>query len=213
MNSISPQTAPQLGGVSRVFFVEHRYVRQVPAAVAGSIAAPVVLATGAMFAQLAGVLYTPSLDAEGVDTAQGPSYKQVVEVSYAGDAAEVTQRLAAMQGRRYLVLLQYFDGRVVVVGDRLGGLLFTSKFGSGRQPRERLGHTWRFEANTSTPPRQLTAAFPVEGLGLVVPGQPIPAPSLGPVLIRTRSGRVLGTAQPGQTVTITSAFGVSISIQ
>lgn len=213
MDSIISQEVPQLGGVANVFFVEHRYVLQVPAPVAGRIEVPIALAPGHLFSQLAGVIYTPQLDTEGNDTQHGALYKQVVEVIYAGDAADVTQRLAAMQGRRYLVLLQYFDGRVVVVGDSLSGLRFTSKFGSGRQPRERLGHTWRFEGGTSTPARELGTPFQVEGLGTVTPGQSLPAPLQGAVLIKTSSGRLLGSAQPGQTVIITGPFTVSVTIQ
>ena len=118
MNNVAAQGQAQLGGVSRIFFVEHRLVRRWPQVLAGQLTTAHALSTGVTFAQLEGTAYTPALDADASDSQHGTSYNQVLEGFYAGDAPEVAGKLATMHGRRFLVLIRYFNGTIVAVGDR-----------------------------------------------------------------------------------------------
>ena len=215
MNSVPEQKKAQLAGIDRVFFIEHNLVMRWPVVRGGELTSAHGLRTGEQFAQLPATAYTTALDAEGSDSQHGVSFNQVLEGWYHGEDAEALAQLARMHGRRYLVLLRYFNGTIAAIGDRLNGLLFTTKYSSGKKTGERKGHTWHFEAATATAAVYLTKPFQVEGLGTVTPGQTITPPDerTGNVIIRNRRGRVLAIARPADIVTITSAFKVTISIQ
>jgi hypothetical protein len=218
MTSVPAQPTAQLGGVSHVFFVEHRLVATWPPVVAGKQLGTHQLRPGQLFGQLAGIFATPELTTEASDTLHGAQYQQLVGGEYAGDSPEVTAQLARMHGKRYLVLVRYRNGTIVAAGDQLSGLLFTSKLASGRTPKERKGRSWQFEGATSTPAVYLTQPFSVEGLGLVTPQQPVPtagsaAGGSGTVPIYSSRGRLLGVATVGQRIVITSPFKATVNIQ
>jgi hypothetical protein len=198
MNSITSLTEAQLAGVSNVFFIEHRHVLEVPEPAAGVINRPVVLEPNYRFSVLAGTIYTPELATEPEPTQHGTIYKQLVEGWFAGDSPDVAAKFQRMNGRRFLVLLRFFDGSVACVGDQLAGLLFTARFGSGRKPAERKGYRWKFEGQTRLPAVNLVSAFQVEQ-------EPLLQPSAGPsgnVTVKDTLGNILANAAPGSTVII-----------
>lgn len=216
MNNIQAQPAAQLAGIDRVFFVEHRHVASWPVPLAGQLLTAHQLLAGYAFAQLEGTVYAANLSTETADTPQGASFAQVLEGFYAGESPQVLDQFEHMQGKRYLMLARYHNGTIVAVGNRLSGLLFTSKYSSARKPGERRGYTWHFEGATSTAAVYLTQPFTVPGLGIVTPGLAItPGPDAGTsagVVRLFKRGQLVALLKPGQDLEITSAFRISYKI-
>lgn len=213
--TLNSQPGAQLGGLDRVFFVDHDLVATWPRAIGGQLLSAHTLKSGQSFAELVSTFSTPALSTDATDTQHGGQYQQLLEGIYSGDDPLVSSQIGQMVGRRYLVIAAFRNGTMVAAGNRLSGLLFTAKRTTGSAAKERTGWAWKFESPTSTPAAYLTKPFTVQGIGLVTPGLPIPTQtggSSGTVAVYN-NGRLVGYARPGQQVDITTIFRALVTIK
>ncbi len=211
MSNVKRLDGTKLAGIGQLLFLAAEQLLALPPAQGAHLVGNLVLDAGAKWRELAGTIYTLSLDTEAEESQHGDSFSHELVGFFAGDSEAVAAQLQLMQGRRFVVLTRDYEGQLRLVGDYLGGLLFSYKLRSGKKPGERKGYEWTFKGRTPRPALFYSGSVPMLEGGIVVP--PVdPGSGSGQVQVRSKSGRLLAIVPAGKTIILKSGFKLNFEI-
>lgn len=118
--------------------------------------------------------------------------------------------LAAMAGRRCVVMLREASGRLRLVGGRESFLLFRAG-AEGSNPAARAGLDLTFTGELTRPAVAYSGTLPLLGGGTL--SGAVPVAGTGSVQIFNRRGELVATVAAGKRITIKSGFRVALQIQ
>lgn len=206
---IGAPVADNTGGVQEVLLLPQAALLRDPVRAGSSIVGDLPLRPGAVWYPLRAVLDTTSFDqAFQQDRSQG-LYQGKLAGVLAADTPELAAALLLYRNVRLVVLYRDGNERLKLAGDttswyQLSYALSTSPTSAGRN-----AYQLELTGSSLRPALFYGGALPASAL----PTGPSANAGTGSVEIFNRRGKLVGTAQAGQRITITSSFRVTLDIQ
>lgn len=117
----------------------------------------IVWESGKTWLEGSGIYRKQDLKERQRENDQGTYFNTSIRITVPKDNPALRNEFNLMRGPRYILLLTYFDGQQLLVGDTLCPLSFSSVFESGDQLGSLKAHVLTFSGNTFAKARFLAA--------------------------------------------------------
>jgi hypothetical protein len=216
--NLEQEVADNMGGLEALFytFVENIDWPNMPVAdLNEAIVGDIPMVDGAPWYMMTGVLHTFSWEETEMVSASGSTYRQSVKGLFAKQTPGLMAGLASLRGRRIICMCQDRNGYFHLVGtqEQYLGRQIKRDTQSSVPGRNQVDIALATETVRPAPFYFGEFTVAVQGLIDTTPYQ-AGTPSAGgdPVTITDTLGNVLLTAEPGQTVVVSSSFSRSFNI-